>query len=284
MEMAGIKIHGAIDMLISHNHIYQCWRGIWLDWMAQGARVTGNLLHDNETAHDMFLEVDHGPLLVDNNLFLSANSLRDISQGVAYVHNLFSGRINAQPNERRTPYFKAHSTEIKGLHKIVLGDDRFYNNIFVSFDGPVPWPERNGSPQEGEFFGLAQYNNAGMPMYVIGNIFLQEAQPCKQAQNPVVEPNFDPGLKIRNEKDGWWLEINVDTAWASKQNRSIVTSKILGKARVPDLPFELRDGSPIILDKDFFRDERNKKNPMAGPFSHLNPGKNKLLVFKTLCN
>src|SRR5208282_5013563 len=46
-EMAGIKLHGAIDVTISHNHIYRCWRGIWLDWMAQGTRVTGNLFHDN---------------------------------------------------------------------------------------------------------------------------------------------------------------------------------------------------------------------------------------------
>ena len=37
--------------------------------MAQGTRVTGNLFHDNR--EDMFVEVDHGPFLVDNNLFLS---------------------------------------------------------------------------------------------------------------------------------------------------------------------------------------------------------------------
>ena len=48
-EMAGIKFHGAIDAVISRNHIYRCGdvSGIWLDWMAQGAQVTGNLMHDN---------------------------------------------------------------------------------------------------------------------------------------------------------------------------------------------------------------------------------------------
>ena len=46
-EMAGIKFHGAIDVEISRNHIYRCCRGIWLDWMAQGTRVSGNLFHDN---------------------------------------------------------------------------------------------------------------------------------------------------------------------------------------------------------------------------------------------
>ena len=46
-EMAGIKFHGAIDVEISRNHIYRTCLGLWLDWMAQGTRVSGNLFHDN---------------------------------------------------------------------------------------------------------------------------------------------------------------------------------------------------------------------------------------------
>ena len=91
--MAGIKFHGAIDVVISGNHIYRCGSsaGIWLDWMAQGAQVTGNLLHDNDTwGGDLFCEVDHGPLLVANNIFLSPKSHLTMSQGGAYVHNLIA--------------------------------------------------------------------------------------------------------------------------------------------------------------------------------------------------
>ena len=43
-EMAGIKFHGAIDVEISRNHIYRTCRGLWLDWMAQGTRVSGKPL------------------------------------------------------------------------------------------------------------------------------------------------------------------------------------------------------------------------------------------------
>ena len=67
-EMAGIKFHGAIDVEIRGNHIYRTCLGTWLDWM--GRRVTGNLYHDNQS-FDLFVEVDHGPFLVDNNLLLS---------------------------------------------------------------------------------------------------------------------------------------------------------------------------------------------------------------------
>ena len=57
VEMAGIKLHGAIDVEISRNHIYRTTLGIWLDWMAQGAHVTGNLLNGNHQC-DLFIEVD----------------------------------------------------------------------------------------------------------------------------------------------------------------------------------------------------------------------------------
>ena len=46
-EMAGIKFHAPIDSLIRGNRIYRTPRALWLDWMTQGTRVTGNLFHDN---------------------------------------------------------------------------------------------------------------------------------------------------------------------------------------------------------------------------------------------
>ena len=100
--MAGIKFHGAIDVEISRNHIYHTIRGLWLDWMAQGTRVSRNLFHDNDS--DVFVEVDHGPFLFDNNLFLSSVSLRDNSQGGAYAHNLFAGVVRVNTFDgRQTP-------------------------------------------------------------------------------------------------------------------------------------------------------------------------------------
>jgi hypothetical protein len=113
-ETAGIKLHGAIDVLIANNHIYDCehWGGIWLDWMGQGARVSGNLLHDN--SNDLMFEMNHGPMLIDNNILLSPGGIRDASGGGAYVHNLIAGEQTVWHNlgHRATPYFKPHSTEV----------------------------------------------------------------------------------------------------------------------------------------------------------------------------
>ena len=37
-EMAGIKFHGAVNVVISGNHVYRTCLGIWLDWMARRPR------------------------------------------------------------------------------------------------------------------------------------------------------------------------------------------------------------------------------------------------------
>ncbi|MCK4293094.1 MAG: right-handed parallel beta-helix repeat-containing protein [Planctomycetes bacterium] len=261
-EMAGIKIHAAIDAEISRNHIYRTCRGIWLDWMAQGTRVTGNLLHDNTTREDLFMEVNHGPFLIDNNCFLSDRSLRDWSEGGAYVHNLFAGRIELRPELRRsTPFHQAHSTEVAGLRNIPGGDNRFYNNLLIQ---PA---------------GLAAYDKAAQPVQIAGNMFLKGAKPCKHEQVPLVLPNFDPGIELVEEPHGLCLQIALDKAWAAGQSRKLVTTKLLGRAKIPDLPYEQPDGTPYRIDIDYFGTKRNPDNPFPGPFELAAGGKHVLKVW-----
>lgn len=155
-EIGGIKMHAAIDVIYRHNHIHHCTRGLWLDWQAQGTRVTQNLFHDNTLplehlmhqealkayGEDIFIEVSHGPTLVDNNLLLSTRSLKLATQGAAVVHNLIAGSFTAVGtgvnngtvsiiSPRYTPYHVPHGTEVAGFMTILHGDMRFYNNIFV---------------------------------------------------------------------------------------------------------------------------------------------------------
>jgi len=130
-EIGGIKLHAAIDTTIRENVIHDCYRGLWLDWQAQGTHVSRNIFWNN-TQEDFFVEVSHGPYLVDHNLFLSTVSYREMSQGGALVHNLFAGKLSSIPEMRRfTPYHFPHETEIMGVMTISGGDVRFYNNIFI---------------------------------------------------------------------------------------------------------------------------------------------------------
>ena len=78
-EIGGIKMHAAIDTVIRHNHIHHCTRGIWLDWQAQGTRVTGNLFHDNTAPHLKETPEDLNPSLfsgIGEDVFVEVSHLR----------------------------------------------------------------------------------------------------------------------------------------------------------------------------------------------------------------
>jgi alpha-L-arabinofuranosidase len=259
-EMAGIKFHAAIDVEISRNHIYRTIRGLWLDWMAQGTRVSGNLFHDN-LDQDLFVEVDHGPFLVDNNIFLSNRTLLDVSQGGAYVHNLIAGSLHINPfDARQTPYHQAHSTELAGMHDNPYGDDRYYNNLFI---------------KRGD---MAPFDKAPLPAKMDGNVFLGGAKPSKLEASPVVRPEFDPGLKLVEAPDGIFLEMTLD-ANRPARTRRLVTTALLGRAVIPDLPYERADGTPIRIVNDYLGRVRNEANPDPGPFENPGAGKIRLKVW-----
>jgi alpha-N-arabinofuranosidase len=259
-EMAGIKFHGAVDTEISRNHIFRTNRGIWLDWMTQGTRVTCNLLHDNGPSEDLFVEVNHGPFLVDNNLFLSEKGLLVNSQGGAYVHNLIAGRVHVLTGEgRRTPHLKAHSTVVLGLAPNLSGDERYYNNIFI-----------NG--------GLAEYDPVKLPTFMAGNVFLRGATPSTHEPDPLVLPKVDPGLELIEKPDGLYFRITVDQAWAGVPC-PWVTTDLLGKAKTPGLPYEKPDGSPYHIYTDYHGLKRNGAHPSVGPLSFAESGKLMLKVW-----
>jgi hypothetical protein len=134
-EMGGIKLHASIDTLVKNNFIHHCHRAVWFDWQAQGTRLTHNVFFENDE-EDFMVEVCHGPYMVDHNVFLSKWNWRDLSEGGAFVHNLFAGKFAVRPdNWRHTPYHFPHETAVAGYVNIAGGDDRFYNNIFLRNPG-----------------------------------------------------------------------------------------------------------------------------------------------------
>jgi alpha-N-arabinofuranosidase len=248
-EMGGIKFHAAVDAEISNNHIYRCGgvAGLWLDWMAQGTRVIGNLMHDNDSAGDIFLEVNHGPFLLANNLLLSRKTIDSMSNGGAYVHNLTAGSFVLHPEPRRnTPTLVPHGTEIANLLATQVGDDRWFNNIIAN----------SGN--------LAGYDAAPLPVFMGGNVFLNGGKPSKHEANPSVAAS-PVAVKFTRDSDGTcWLELPADPAWSASP-RKLVTTELLGKAALPGQAYEMPDGAPLAVDSDYFGKPRNKQNPTPGP-------------------
>ncbi len=265
-EIAGIKFHAAIDVLIKNNRINNCGRGIWLDWMAQGTRVSCNLLYNN-TTDDIFCEVDHGPYLVDNNILLSPLSVFDMSEGGAYVHNLITGKVFPRPELNRfTPYHFPHSTKVAGLINILLGDDRYYNNIFA--------PDKNnaGENKKGGQFGLEGYNAAKLPVWMVSNLYFNGAKPYSKEINSVENTVFDPGIRLEEKGNEVYLVLNTDESFSSVKTQ-MVTSELLGKAKMPDARYENPDGGSLSVDTDYLGKKRDAKQPSAGPFEHPGIGK-----------
>jgi alpha-N-arabinofuranosidase len=286
-EMAGIKFHGAVDVQIKNNHIYNTNMGIWLDWMAQGAQIKNNLFNDNGI--DIFLEVDHGPMLVSNNIMLSAKNLLMNSSGAAFVHNLFAGKMEViNYDSRLTPYHKPHSTFVAALHDNPGGDIQFVNNIFVK--------QGNASP----------YSKALLPVVFSGNVYTKGSVMIKQGedakkrfgemnklakesmskyheqnateQNAVVDTNFNAAARLLEEGKSIYLEIAFNKSKITNQ-RKPVTTATLSKAIVPDLPFENTDGTPVKIDTDYSGKKRNMANPFPGPFEVVSDGMQKIKVW-----
>lgn len=316
-EIGGIKMHAAIDVTYRRNWIHHCTRGLWLDWQAQGTRVTQNLFHDNTPpegvegtpilgiGEDIFIEVSHGPTLVDNNLLLSPCSCRISTQGMAFVHNLVAGSFtwvgdgvnnNGKdlPTPRYTPYHFPHRTEVAGFMTILHGDMRFYNNIFVQ------QPIRDAYVRHAK-----QHNEESGYNFICGT--------CPYEGYPSAEeyfPQFGPwNAEDEHDKDKYYKHLPVYTggnayfngakpmsgeqdayvdsehtvslclvdtgdgvrletdlyAFLPKDGGQTISTEVLGLAFEPEQKFENPDGSEIIFNEDYFGDHRAVR-PVCGPF------------------
>lgn len=182
-EISAIKLHAAIDVVIRRNHFHHSTMGVWCDWQAQGTRISQNLFHDNYIpegsikaegammCQDIFIEVSHGPTLIDNNIMLSKVGVRMATEGVALVHNLIAGSFtsvgggtdrvaNGQNQPRYTPYHIRHRTEVAGFMIILHGDDRFYNNIFLQ-----KWPADGGDVKKDMGFMMVENREVGCHVF-----------------------------------------------------------------------------------------------------------------------
>lgn len=265
-EQAGIKLHGPIDVVIRNNHLRRIrgTAGIWLDWMAQGTQVTGNLFHDNTSEMgDLYAEANHGPILVSNNLLLSPSAMASNSRGFAGIHNLILGRLQVFHDGRNTPYMKSHSTDIAGFHLCPAGDYRWFNNVFAG--------QAN--------LGACNISTSEFPSVAAGNVYAGGSVPSAFDKDALQVPAFNPGIKLVQKTDGWYLTLAQDSGWKDAVKRKIVTTQSLGLAAIPKMAYENADGSPLAVDTDYFGKKRDERNPFPGPFETVKDGKQEIKVW-----
>ena len=295
-ETGGIKLHAPIDVIIKNNLIHDNYRGIWLDWQSQGTRVSGNIFYNNEK-EDLFNEVNHGPMVVDNNIMLSEISILNASQGTAYAHNLITGKIIIRKvSNRYTPYHFSHSTSVKGLMTILTGDDRYYNNILTSnhqtkpYKGPASDKIHNGLdaydgyPLSSDYWYKGKrpddFAKQKLPVYINSNLYFNKAKPFDRELDNFENREFVPKISIEKKKNRFYLNFEIDDSF-KKVKTSLVNTNILGTAFQSEAAFENKDASPIVLDTDILNNKRNVLNPIVGPFEKIKKGKNYFKIFTT---
>ena len=291
-EIAGIKLHAAVDVQLHHNCIHHCRLGIWLDWQAQGARVSQSLFYANN--RDLMVEATHGPYLADNNIFASAFNFDNVAQGGAYLHNLCCGimrRVGAL--DRSTPYHFAHTTAIAGSAAVYSGDDRLYQNIFL---GGAPQNVKNtcygtegycGCPASLEEYtekvaalgngDLDLFMQVKQPAYINGNAYLNGAQGYDREISAFCS-SADPQVKIIAEENGTvWLELTLPEELFHMET-SLYATPDLEMPRITEVPYENPDGSPIVWNRDYLGQKRALK-PVPGPLEGLKAGYNRICIW-----
>jgi hypothetical protein len=286
-EIAGIKFHAAIDTLIHHNRIHDCSLGIWCDWQTQGTRISKNLLYNNN--RDLFVEVSHGPYIVDHNIMTSEYALDNISQGGAYINNLIAGKMNHQKVlNRSTQYHLPHSTKVAGFSLIYGGDDRFYNNIFIGkagLEGVGTSHYKNYTTSLEEYIEIVHRRNGDVgefqlveqPVYINNNMYLNGAEAFERENDKLVDNRFNPSLHIIDEGENVYLSCELPDSYENLLGK-IHSTATLERVRIVDADFENPDGSDVSLDTDFL-DEQKADMSSVGPISLLKRGKNYIKVW-----
>lgn len=270
-EMAGVKLHVAIDTVIEQNCFHNCINGLWLDWEAQGAAVRRNIFYENN--QDLFIEVCHGPCTVENNLMLSKRNFLNVSQGTACLHNLFAGELFPSPDTGRfTLYHQPHSTALGGVIFVYGGDDCIANNIFIGRYREHPllgtgWYEKYSGTFEKKSMEddkpTADMNKT-LPVRIFDNVYYNGAETCTLEKGARFAKNFEAKFSISWEDGHCIFSTNLYEAPVNLKT-GLITTDLLGKAFESGQAFENRDGSPIIIDTDFLGEKRTN-TPSAGPF------------------
>ncbi len=299
-EIAGIKLHAGIDVQIHHNRIHSCTLGTWMDWQTQGTRISKNVFYHND--RDLFIEVSHGPYLVDHNILADAHALDNMSQGGAYVGNLVAGVIyRDQELGRCTPYHAPHSTDVAGYAKVYSGDDRWYQNLFVGLEEGVQLKNEgwggaacvgagtagySGRPtsldayvdkiKRSELGDPDRYAEVPQPAYIDGNVYLQGARAFEGERNRLERADFKAAFSIEETEDALYLNITLPDGFEACKSAPH-TTRSLGQVRIVNADFENPDGSQLKLNSDLL-DAMGDETVVAGPIYALRAGKNRIKI------
>jgi alpha-L-arabinofuranosidase len=256
-ETAAIKLHNSVDTVISGNvirgvyHQKQGAFGIWIDYANQSIRITGNIVYQTQTAA-LFLEMNHGPTLVDNNIF-AGQAVRSNSEATVFAHNLFvSCAYHYQQDiKRRSAWYKPHTTQVVDRKTGTAKDERWFNNIFL----------RKGLDRVKPAKGYQSDCN----------VFMEGAKKSSFGdKNSATDPTVT-GFTIKQRPDGATVKFSVGET-PLRVKSPWVDSKLVGVFSTVGHTIEDRHGNPIRVQTDMIGEKFTR--PIPGPLANLKVGLN----------
>ncbi len=266
-NILGIKIAGTIDATISHNIVrdvrapandLNANQGLWIDFANQGTRVSGNIVYDIEdtsstSGQPLFLERNHGPILVDNNVFVANQPTRRYfeqrSEHTVFAHNLTFGKQEVPPSNTGFPRFWQPHSSLSGCTKcpqIDPRDDKYYNNIFVA--GNAIDTTLTGYEEDYNVFYLGVVQGIGA--------------------NSVNHFWLDPQLTITEPAPRTVTVSFRANSAPLTLNGPVVDPSLAGTNFYNGQSIEDRNGNGITVDTDILGNPRDA-TPTAGPLENL---------------
>ncbi len=259
-EIGGIKLHFPIDVIIRNNHIRGIRTkqggpgGIWLDWGSQNVRITGNIIYDCDS-HPLKLEVNHGPIIVDNNIFVGS-AIMCWTDGTVFIHNLFCNAfVMYAKDDRSVPWYKPHSTVEAGRSELRHRDDQWINNLFIGGTGLITVPEKR-------------------PGYVIDhNVYLDGALSHRIQDTARIVQRAPSDIRFEAEEKGATLSFNLDKSIFDSSYPKI-TAELIGEFAVSKMTIQTPAGEPLDITTDYYGNPIKASRVLPGPFQDISSGNN----------
>ena len=244
-ETAPIKLHYNNYGLIKGNYIKGSKggnsAGIWTDWGNQGIRVTGNIVMNCPWGY--YAEAVHGPILVDNNVFIGNSDIRMLdASGVVFANNLFidNNSVNVDGEGRNCYWFEPGTMTVGGEVKQPSQQFFWYNNLSTGTAMPATSTE-NG--------------------YTKTHTKVNESSAISNVEYTATSTE----MKISFDFDN--------------TNASLVPAT---KAGIGDIAFpdsSVSEQIPADVETDYFGNEYVQGSSVAGPFADMKDGANEYTLW-----
>ncbi|MFH1006248.1 MAG: right-handed parallel beta-helix repeat-containing protein [Candidatus Latescibacterota bacterium] len=266
-ESAGIKIHRTQDSVFRRNVILRTANcaSLWLDWEICNTRVTQNLFAEaaNPRFGHVFLEINHGPNLVDNNILINSGGNGFYEHDAERIH-LYQNLI-ANGDEAGVMIRWGDPARV---NPPLESEHRVFANIITGFPRYIQFPNRTNH---------ADMNVFGARSDLFRNAFKADAASGKEGtvmdlaawrqigedrHSEVVQLNvfFDArDLTLRITAIGWG-------EWPSFDRLPEIPPQVAGTLDVLGQEIPRVAAPDTLLTHDFFGQKRPAGKIQVGPF------------------